>query len=63
MAAKRKTIRCRQLDLFQPQPRIPRWQNLSPEVQRQTLSLLARLLRGVFLAPQAVARREEAGDE
>jgi hypothetical protein len=40
-----KSRRASQLPLFQPPITTPRWESLPPEVRRQTLALLVRLLR------------------
>jgi hypothetical protein len=63
MLARRKTLRLQQLDLFRPQPTVPRWENLSPEIQRQSLSLLARLLRTSLHARPTADGGKETSDE
>lgn len=40
-----KSRRASQLPLFHPPIAAPRWESLPQEVRRQTLALLARLLR------------------
>jgi hypothetical protein len=52
-----------QLDLFRIPPTIPDWERLPPDVRRQTVILLARMLR---LRPEALVAADhgrEVGDE
>lgn len=63
MPVRPRNARHRQLPLFQPRPMTPRWQNLSPEIRRKTLTLLARLIRTSVGVCQTAERGEEASDE
>jgi hypothetical protein len=63
MLVRPKKTRPRQLHLFQSRPSTPRWQNLSPEIRRKALTLLARLLRTSVGACQTAEPGGEASDE
>ena len=63
MPTRPKFVRFQQLHLFRPRPTTPRWQNLSTEIQRKTLTLLARMLRAAVHAHFSAERGMEASDE
>jgi hypothetical protein len=52
-----------QLDLFQAPPTIPDWEQLPPDVRRQTVILLARMLHPRRQTPVAADHGREVGDE
>ena len=56
-----KPRRASQLPLFHPPAATPRWESLPQEVRRQTLALLARLLRA--RARSDALADSELGDE
>ncbi len=63
MPTRPKFVRFQQLHLFRPRPATPRWENLSTEIQRKTLSLVARMLRASVHAHLSAERGREASDE
>jgi hypothetical protein len=56
-------LRFSQPTLFRPPPSHPSFQTLPPEIQAQTIRLLARLLRGHANRVVAAGERREARDE
>jgi hypothetical protein len=63
MPTRSKFERFQQLHLFRSRPATPRWQNLSTEIQRKTLTLLARMIRASVHARLSAERGMEASDE
>ena len=61
MQSPAKPRRSSQLPLFHPPVATPRWESLPQEVRRQTLALLARLLRA--RARSDALADPEVGDE
>lgn len=59
MPTRPKFVRFQQLHLFRPRPATPHWQSLSTEIQRKTLTLLARMLRTSAPGQVTAARAEE----
>ena len=53
----------RQLDLFQPDPKVPPWPAIPVEVRRSVTPLLARLLREHRLQLLASESGKEVADE
>ena len=52
-----------QLDLLQPPPMIPRWEDLPAQVREQVLPLLVRLLKEHHLRDGEPESQREVGDE
>jgi hypothetical protein len=63
MPTRPKFAHFQQLHLFRRRPATPRWQNLSTETQRKTLTLLARMLRASVHAHFSAERDMEARNE
>ena len=63
MFTRPKIVRFHQQHLFRPRPATPRWQKLSAETQRKTLTLLAKMLRTSAHAHLTTERGTEANDE
>jgi hypothetical protein len=52
-----------QLELLGPRPQLPPWGSLPASVQREGLTLVARLLRAAWSAASERRRSGEVGDE